>query len=301
LKRACVIINPIAGAGRVRTINACESLARDTLARHGFETTVRVTVGPDDARRFADEALGSNAELVVAWGGDGTVNGAASALANTKIPLGIVLGGSGNGLGRDLGLPHHPAAALAVAADGATRAIDACELGGSLFFNVAGIGLDARIAARLASPDARRGLLGYIKATLAELPGYKPNQYSIEISAAGEEPSTFATSALFIALANSRQWGNGAQIAPMARLDDGLVDVVVVQPQSGLQIASRVPALFRGSLDERPGLVMRRGSEVRIQAERPMSFHVDGEPRRGGERLEARVHPRALLVKVRPG
>ena len=296
-----MIINPIAGAGRVRTINACESLARETLGRHGFETTVRVTVGPDDSRRFAEEALLANVDLVIAWGGDGTVNGAASALANTQIPLGLVLGGSGNGLGRDLGLPHDPAAALTAAATGVTRAIDACELGGCLFFNVAGIGLDARIAARLASPEARRGLLGYIVATVGELPGYKPNQYSIEVSAGGDEPLVFETSAMFIALANSRQWGNGAQIAPQARLDDGLIEVVVVQPQSGLQIASRVPALFRGTLDERRGLLMRRGSGVRIRAERPMSFHVDGEPRRGSERLEARVHPRALLVKVRPG
>lgn len=296
LKRAIVIINPIAGPGRVRTIDACERLAHSTLATHGFNTTVCVTVGPDDARRFAEDALRANADLVVAWGGDGTINGAASALAHTKLPLGIVPGGSGNGLARDLGLPHDPAAALTVAATGATRAIDAGELGGSLFFNVAGIGLDARIAARLASPDARRGLLGYIIATMGELRRYQPNDYSIQI--AGGEP--ISTHALFVALANSRQYGTGAQIAPRARLDDGILELVVVQPQSGFRVAMRIPALFRGTLSERPGLLMRRGSDIEIRAERAMSFHVDGEPRRGGETLTARTYPRALLIKARP-
>jgi diacylglycerol kinase (ATP) len=295
LKRATVIINPIAGPGRVRTINACESLAHDTLTAHGFDTTVCVTVGPDDSRRFAEEALQANAELVVAWGGDGTINGVASALAHTQVPLGIVRGGSGNGLARDLGLPSDPATALSIAATGATRAIDAGEVGGSLFFNVAGIGLDARIAARLAAPDAQRGLLGYILATIAELPRYTPNGYSIRINGSD---SAISTQAMFIALANSRQYGNGAQIAPHARLDDGILELVVVQPQSVFRIATRIPAFFTGTLDERPGLVMRSGSEIEIRGDRPMSYHVDGEPRRGGETLEIRTHPLALLVKV---
>ncbi|MEO8681891.1 MAG: diacylglycerol kinase family protein [Vicinamibacterales bacterium] len=295
MKRATVIINPIAGPGRARTINACEDLARTTLAAHGFEANVRVTVGPDDSRRFAEEALRANEDLVIAWGGDGTINGAASALAHSKLPLAIIRGGSGNGLARDLGVPHDPAEAFRVAATGATRAIDAGEVGGSLFFNVAGIGLDARIAARLASPDHRRGLAGYVLATLAELPRYQPNGYSIRI---GHE--SLETKAMFIAIANSRQYGNGAQIAPIARLDDGILELVVVQPQSGLRIALRIPAFFRGTLSERPGLVMRRGSELQIRGERPMSFHVDGEPRRGGEILSVRTHPRALLIKVQP-
>ena len=297
MKRASVIINPIAGPGRARTIDSCQSLARTTLASCGFEATVQVTAGPDDARRFAEAAFKDGADLVVAWGGDGTINGAASALAHTQVPLGIIMGGSGNGLARDLGLPHDPAAAFRVAATGATRAIDAGELGGVLFFNVAGIGLDARIARRLTVPDARRGLLGYIVATVAELPRYQPNAYSIRVAAGGGEP--ISTHAMFIAIANSSQYGNGAQIAPSARLDDGILELVVVQPQSAFQILTRVPAFFRGTLTERPGLLMRRGAVMEIRAQRPMSFHVDGEPRRGGDVLTVGTHPQALLVKVR--
>jgi diacylglycerol kinase family enzyme len=105
---------------------------------------------------------------------------------------------------------------------------------------------------------------------------------------------------MFIALANSRQYGNGAQIAPQARLDDGMLDVIVVQPQSGFTIATRIPAFFRGTLSERPGLLMRRASDLEIRGQRAMSFHVDGEPRIGGKTLTVRTLPRALLVKSKP-
>lgn len=295
MKQATIIINPIAGPGRAASIEACTHLAQNTFAHHGYDARICITTAPEDSRRFAQDAVRERHDVVVAWGGDGTVNGAGSAVVTTGVPLAIVPGGSGNGLARDLGLPLDAAAALTIAATGATRSIDAGEVGGSLFFNVAGIGLDARIAARLAEPNSRRGLLGYIIATLNELPGYKPNDYALSWP-----DSSLETPAIFIALANSRQYGNGAQIAPLARLDDGILEIVVVQPQSGFRIATRIPAFFRGTLSERPGLLMRRASDVEIRGTRAMSFHVDGEPRKGGATLKVRTLPRALLVKANP-
>ena len=111
--------------------------------------------------------------MVAAWGGDGTVNGAAAGVAGTGIPLAIIPGGSGNGLARDLTIPFDPAQAFEVAATGKVRAIDAGDLHGALFFNVAGIGFDARIAGRLATEGHRRGLMGYVLATVAELRSYE--------------------------------------------------------------------------------------------------------------------------------
>ena len=295
--RATVIINPIAGSGRATAIGACSDLARSTFARHGFDADVHVTAGPADAYRFAAEARAAGHDLVIAWGGDGTVNGAGSALAGSPVPLGVIGVGSGNGLARDLGLPLSPAPALEIVAAGATRAIDVGDLNGSLFFNVAGIGLDACIADRMASPNARRGLLGYVLATFNEMPSYQPCEYSIAMSEDGGAP--LRTRAIFIAIANSRQYGKGAQIAPLASLDDGIMDIVVVKPQSAARIVSRLPSFFRGTLREDDSVLMRTASTLEITSDQPIRFHVDGEPRAAVEHLALRTRPKDLLVRIR--
>jgi diacylglycerol kinase (ATP) len=302
MPRALVVINPIAGPGRTRTLGACVDVARSVLSAHNFEPDVRVTSGPEDAYRFSSEAAAANVDLVIAWGGDGTINGAACGVAGTGIPLAIIPGGSGNGLARDLVIPFNPTAALTVAARGATRTIDGGELHGSLFFNVAGVGFDARIADRLAQPGARRGLIGYIFATVGEMRGYEPGRYSIDEVYDVDGRSLVADitdrPALFIAVANSRQYGNGAQIAPRALLDDGMMEIVVVEPQSGFSIMRQVPAFFRGTLKEGPGLVMRSAAAMEISCAHPIHFHVDGEPRKGPNRIALRTRRGILSIKV---
>lgn len=300
--RALVVINPIAGKGRRTTVGACTDLARSVLGAHGYETEVRVTGGPNDAFRFSREAVDSRADLVIAWGGDGTVNGTASGVAGSGIAFAIIPGGSGNGLARDLSIPFNPSAALEIAGSGTTRAIDAGDLHGSLFFNVAGIGFDARIADRLAMPGARRGLLGYLIATVSELRSYQPGKYSIhnafDVDGKAHMADIIDHPALFIALANSRQYGSGAQIAPAALLDDGMIEIVVVEPQSGMQIIRQVPAFFRGTLREGPGLLMRSAASMEVTCTHPIRFHVDGEPRVGLNSIALKTRRGALIVRV---
>lgn len=300
--RALVVINPIAGPGRTRTIGACVDLATSILTAHHYETEVRITGGPTDAYRFASEAAAAKVDLVAAWGGDGTVNGAASAVAGTGIPFAIIPGGSGNGLARDLLIPFKPAEALTVAATGVVRAIDAGDLHGSLFFNVAGVGFDARIAGRLAQPGARRGLAGYVLATFNELRGFEPGTYSIrnafDVEGKAHMADIIDHQAMFIALANSRQYGNGAQIAPMALLDDGMMEIVVVEPQSGFSILRQVPAFFQGTLREGAGILMRSAASMDISCAHPIRFHVDGEPREGPTSISLKTRRGALAVKV---
>lgn len=300
--RARVVINPIAGPGRTRTLNSCVDLAKTTLTAHGYEPDIQITKAPGDSYRLAREGVEANVDLVVAWGGDGTVNGAASACAETPVPLAIIPGGSGNGLARDLLIPLNAKAAFTIAATGSVRTIDAGDLHGSLFFNVAGIGFDARIADRLASPGARRGLLGYVIATIGELRAYEPGVYSIrnafDVEGRQHMADIINHPALFIALANSRQYGSGAQIAPKALLDDGMIEIVVVEPQSGLSIMRQVPSFFRGTLSEGPGLLMRSAATMEIACAHPISFHVDGEPRVGPESIALKTRRNVLRVKV---
>ncbi len=300
--KALVVINPIAGPGRRRSIGSCTDLAHRSLSAHQYETEVRVTTGPHDAAAFTREAVARHFDLVVAWGGDGTVNGAASILAGTNIPLAIIPGGSGNGLARDLSIPLNAAAAFDLAAAGATRRIDAGMLDGSLFVNVAGVGFDARIAGRQAVPGARRGLLGYLLATMGELGSYEPGRYSIhdalDVNGRSHMPDIVDHRALFIALANSRQYGNGAQIAPKAQLDDGTIEIVIVEPQSAFRILQRIPAFFRGTLTEGPGIVMRSAAEMSMSSSHPIRFHVDGEPREGATTIRLQTRRHALAVRV---
>ena len=254
---------------------------------------VVVTQARGDARAFSQQARDRGIGLVIAWGGDGTINEVASALVRSDITLGIVPGGSGNGLARDLGIPLDARPALEVAATGGTRRIDSGRIDDHRFFNVAGVGLDALIARCIARPDARRGLAGYARVTFSELPRYRPQRYDIERHGRSEPRR-----ALFIALANSRQYGNGAQIAPAARLDDGQLDLVVVDAQPVWQILARIPDLFRGRLQPGRGVSMEKIAAAVIRAEHPIAFHADGEPWVGSSALTVTVEPASLIVRV---
>jgi len=289
--RAVVIINPVSGPSRRRPVEACRVLATDVFRRHGAEVDVLVTGARGDARRFALQAREAGVPLVAAWGGDGTINEVGSALVFSETCLAIVPGGSGNGLARDLGVPLESTAALELAATGSRKLIDAGQIDDSWFFNVAGVGLDARIAEHIARPGARRGLSGYARITFAELPRYRAQQYTIEH---GGRSVTYR--ALIIAVANSRQYGNGAQIAPAARLDDGHLDLVVVESQPLWRLLVKIPAFFNGRLRAGRGLHMTPVTDAVVRGTGPMGYHVDGEPNVGDDALRVTTRPRALYV-----
>lgn len=293
VRRAVVIINPISGPGRRRSVEECRALALAVCRRHGVEVEVQVTGARGDARMFAAQARAAGVELVAAWGGDGTINEVASALVLSESLLAIVPGGSGNGLARDLGIPLDATAALELALTGSPRVIDAGRIAESWFFNVAGIGLDAVIAARIARPGASRGLAGYVRVTFDELPRYRAQQYTIE-----HDGTSVTHRALIIAVANSRQYGNGAQIAPAARLDDGHLDLVVVEAQPLWRLLVQIPAFFAGTLQAGRGLHMTPVIDAVVRGAGPLGYHVDGEPNVGDDELRITTQPRALRVVV---
>ena len=167
--KAGIIINPIAGSVYRRHTDARVALAHDVLRRCGIEGDVFVTTHRGHARELSRSCVNRAVDTVVAWGGDGTVNEVASEVAFHSSALGVVPGGSGNGLARELGLPQRdPARSLMTALQGEPRVIDAGELGGRLFFNVAGVGLDAHLAAVFNSRTTR-GLCGYLVSTVREM------------------------------------------------------------------------------------------------------------------------------------
>jgi YegS/Rv2252/BmrU family lipid kinase len=290
-----VIINPISGTGgRVDVARARAEHAAALVAARGLDAQVFLTERVGHARELTTAALTRGVVSVIAWGGDGTVNEVASALAFRDATLGIIPSGSGNGLARELRIPLDAARAFAVALDGRQCVIDAGDLDSRLFFNVAGIGLDARVAHCFAGDGlARRGLLRYLEIAARELFAFKSTSYTITTDGV-----VVRADALLIALANSRQYGNGALIAPAAALDDGQLDVVVVAGRSPLGILLQAPRLFTGHIERVPGVTIVKGIEIEVTSERPVPYHVDGEPFLGAASIRARARPGALRVVV---
>jgi YegS/Rv2252/BmrU family lipid kinase len=287
-----IIVNPLSGGvgpaeGRRRAERAAAVLTAADVAGDVFLTESR-----GHARDLAAAAVKRGARIVVAWGGDGTVNEVATSLVGTATALGVVPSGSGNGLARELGVARRPERALADALAATPRSIDAGELGGRLFVNVAGIGFDALVAACFdRDHGGRRGLATYARITWREMWRYEPRDYCVD--------GAVLRRALLVTLANTGQWGSGARIAPDARPDDGRLDLVAFEESSRLSAIATIPRLFLGTFSTARGVSTRRIELVAIECDRPMAFHVDGEPAQGGTRLEASVRPAALRVAVR--
>jgi YegS/Rv2252/BmrU family lipid kinase len=290
-----VIINPISGAGRRPDVARQRAeLATAFLHSRGVDGEVFVTERGGHARELALAAVGRGAALCIAWGGDGTINEIASALAFTHASLGIIPSGSGNGFSRELDIPFDSRAAFEIALGGHERVIDAGEIEGRLFFNLAGVGLDARIAHQFAATGlVRRGFRRYLEIASTEIFARAQHEYEIAIDGALRRSHV-----LLVAIANGRQYGNGALIAPNARIDDGKLDVVIVDDRSPWAVLRHAPKLFRGKLADVPGVTMTCGTSVNITASEPLIYHVDGEPCAGGSTVSARIRPAALRVRV---
>jgi diacylglycerol kinase family enzyme len=213
-------------------------------------------------------------------------------LAFSDTQLAIVPSGSGNGLARELGISRRPVQALQDIVSGDCRRIDVGELGGRLFLNVAGAGFDAHIAREFAA-CRRRGLARYAWLTVTHLRRFRPRTYTI---ATPQGERTF--DALFVCLANSRQFGNGAIIAPDARVDDGLLNMVVVGRRPPWRVVLAATSLFRGRVASVPDVWSFPVTETEIRADEPVLHHVDGEPVEGDRVLTARLHPGGLLVRL---
>ena len=286
-----IIINPISGGARRDAAERRASVASRLLASCVEEGEIFVTERRGHARELAAAAAGRGARLIVAWGGDGTVNEVGSAIVSGSAALGIVPSGSGNGLARDLGVSRRPEEALTQAFRAEPRPIDVGELGGRLFFNLAGIGFDAHVASCFDRDAAgRRGLSSYVRISIRELLAYQAETYRI---------GSGSRRALLVTIANGSQFGNGLRIAPGARLDDGKLDLVVFEEVSRVRTFGALPRLFANRARGTRGYSAEAIEHATIECDRPMLFHVDGEPVQGPTRLEARVRPGALRVCVR--
>jgi YegS/Rv2252/BmrU family lipid kinase len=242
-------------------------------------------------------AVDDGADVVCAWGGDGTVNEVASGLLYGRGVLAIVPAGSGNGFARDLGIPLDKDAALAVAVHGVTRHVDVGEVNGHIFVGTAGVGFDAHVAHSFAKARHQsRGAAAYVVTGLREMFRYKARHCTVIADGA----VVWSARAKLVTVANTRQWGNNACVAPFAKPDDGRIDLLVVPDRSTLVLALQAWRLWTGSIGEVGGVATGTYSDIVVTMDGELPMHIDGEPAGHTMRLAVSVRPKALAVRV-PG
>ena len=283
-----------ARSGHIRRDPALAERLRAFIARRGLDAAVAFTEAPCHATSLAHAALGEGCDVVVAVGGDGTVNEVAQALVGTPAALGLVPLGSGNGLARDLGVPLRTTDALEVLLHGRPRMIDVGCANDRPFFCAMGAGFDADLVDRF-NRCQRRGLATYLRLGLLLWWRQRPERFVVH---AGDTRLEFT--ALLVAVANAAKFGNNARIAPGARVDDGLLDLVVVPPATLRNALPLVWRLFTGTLDRHPRIRHLRGAHFTIERTQPGLFHTDGEIGPPVARIEISVRPSALRVLVPP-
>lgn len=282
-----VLINPAAGKGRGARIGEAV-LAR--LRAAGVAARPITGSDGDHAEHLAREAVRDGVSALVAVGGDGLVHLATQAVAGTDVALGVIPAGTGNDVARYLALPRaDPLAATEVVLAGRTRRIDLARSGSRYFVTVLAAGFDAVVNERANAMRWPRGQMRYNLATVAELRTFTPLRYVLDLD--GER---IETEAMLVAVGNGSSFGGGLRITEGARLDDGLLDVVLVKPLSRVGLVRAYPSLFDGTVVQHPQFQRFRVRRATIAAAGIVSY-ADGE-RFGPLPLTVEAVPRALKV-----
>lgn len=283
------IVNPISGTSNKQHII---DLIPEHLDSCRFEWTIWQTEYCGHAAELAIKASREDADVVVAVGGDGTVNEVARSLIHTDSALGIIPCGSGNGLARHLHIPMKPKGALQVLSDCYIKQLDFGMIDQNPFFCTCGVGFDAYISDCFAK-SRHRGLFTYIKNTLKEGLKYKSDIYEITVD--GER---HVHQAFVIACANASQYGNDAYIAPHASMSDGLMDVTLMKPFTLLEAPKIAFQLFNKTLTSNSHILTFRCRHLHIKRSSPGVIHFDGDPKEAGEELDVKIVPQGISMVV---
>lgn len=277
------LVNPRSGARRRHDI--------ESLIRTSCDWTAQIL--PCDALDdVIPRAVAEGVDAVYAVGGDGTVHEVAKRLIGTRTALGVLPIGSGNGFARHLGLPMNLRASLRACRGLRIETIDTATVNGAPFIGTMGLGFDAWIADAFANAGAR-GFVTYVRVGLRGFARYEPEEYEIGID------GTWTTRrAMVVAVANASQYGNNARIAPLASLQDGILDVTVVERATFVTAPLLMAQLFTGRLHRARGVTTLRGRRVEIARRTAGPAHLDGEPMTLPETLTVEIVPRSLRVVV---
>jgi YegS/Rv2252/BmrU family lipid kinase len=285
-RRLALFLNPAAAGGR-----AARALpeVRAELDRLRASYRLLDTHSLDHAR---EQALGAAAEgeTVVAIGGDGLVGTLAGALKDTDTALGIVPGGRGNDFARVLGIPSEPRLAARLVVEGEERLVDVGDVDGRTFVGIASVGFDSMANETANETRLVKGDLVYLYAGLRTLAAWKHARFDVTVDGAEHTISGYG-----VAVANSKAYGGGMYLVPHAELDDGRLDVLLIEADSKLHHLTLMPKVFKGTHVDDPSMRWLTGSEIKIDCERTFTVYADGDPI-GVLPVTIRVSKQALRV-----
>lgn len=291
VRRFCLIVNPAAGGGRAARVRPGVERA---LERLGLSTRTVSTRDLGHARELAVQAAQAG-ETVVALSGDGLIGAVAGALrVHPGAVLGVLPGGRGNDLVRVLGISRDPLKACEVIAHGVEHGLDLGEVDGRPFIGIASVGFDSDANRIANAAPSRLGNLVYAYGALRALSHWRAASFEVELDPPGPK---HRFSGYTVAAANSPAYGGGMFLAPDARLDDGRLDVVVIEGLGRLRFLASLPRVFRGTHVQLPTVTVLRATEVRITADRPFTMFADGDPI-GELPVRVRAVPGAVRVLV---
>lgn len=287
--RICFLLNPASGTNRRHDLP--ELLARYLdPARVQYE--VRHTEYAGHAVALARAAAEEGCRVVVAVGGDGTVNEVGRGLLGTSAALGILPRGSGNGLARHLGVPLGLGAAIKRLNAPTFQRIDVGSINGHAFFCTAGLGFDAHVSKCFAVAGTR-GLATYVKVALHEYRHYQPTPVQVQLAG-----KTLQTDCYVLAFANAAQYGNNAYIAPNANIQDGLLDMCLIDALPLFRAVRVGLGLALGDLPTSGAATYHTARQVQVHAAHPLGFHVDGDYVAEATAFAVELTPLALEVAV---
>ena len=288
-KKAVFIINLISGTADKAAI---PGLIDQYLDKTQFEYEIAVTQYAGHASEIAAKAKDDGVDVVVAIGGDGTVNEVARAIVHSSTALGIIPCGSGNGLARHLLLPLNVRKAIEVINRCEIRQLDYGIINDYPFFCTCGMGFDAFVSMKFAEAG-KRGPITYVENVLREGLKYKPETYTIE-----DDNGTLQYKAFLISCANASQYGNNAYIAPQASMSDGLMDVIIMEPFDVFEAPQISIEMFSKTLDKNSKIKTFRTRHLHIRRDKPGVIHYDGDPVMTGADIDVELKPKGINIIV---
>lgn len=288
--RCAIVVNPVSGQRRGAQIG---TLAHDCLVAAGHQ--VRIIRGErDDSREELRLAIAQGLDAVLVVGGDGAAHAVLDQVAGTELIFGLLPAGTGNDLARTLGIPaRDPDDAIDIVLRGRTRTIDLAQVGGdTLVATVVASGFDSKVNERANAMRWPRGAMKYNLAIVAELRTFEPLAFAITL----DDSEVLHRRAMLVAVGNGPSFGGGLRICEGAEMDDGLLDVVIINPVSKLKLLRVFPQLYRGTHTSLPQFERHRVRAVRLESAGVVAYG-DGE-RLGPLPLNVRVRPAVLRVFV---
>lgn len=293
MKKIVFLVNPNSGVNHSRKA-LLKDYAAQVLDAEKYTWEVIFSKSAGHLYELSKSAAENGADIIVAVGGDGTVNQVAKGMFGSSAVLGLVPAGSGNGLAHHLNIPVDIPASLEVINKAEEKIIDTCSVNGELFVSIAGVGFDALVAKKFAETK-RRGFLSYLNIVTNEYTWYRPRKYKLNI-----DGKIYKREALFVSFANTNQFGYNTIISPDASIEDGLIDVCIMKKVPLLLAPGIIGLLLTRKIDSSGYVEIIRAKEVSFTRRKNRPVNIDGEPVKLTPELTVKVNPASLRVLV-PG